>query len=98
MDELRSIPQRELRNNVAEVLRQVEAGARLRVTVRGRPVAELVPLQEDRATFVPWARLRREMAGLLDADDPLAEELSAVRDADDEPEDAFERYERPRGR
>jgi len=41
---MREIPQRELRNNVAAVLREVEAGARVRVTVRGRPVADLVPL------------------------------------------------------
>ena len=29
---------------MSEVLRRVEAGERLRVTVSGRPVAELVPL------------------------------------------------------
>jgi len=40
----REIPQRELRNNVSAVLREVEAGQAVRVTVRGRPVAELVPL------------------------------------------------------
>lgn len=40
----REIPQRELRNNAGAVLREVEAGATVRVTVRGRPVAELVPL------------------------------------------------------
>jgi prevent-host-death family protein len=38
------IPARELRNDVSGVLRRVEAGERLRVTVSGRPVAELVPL------------------------------------------------------
>lgn len=38
------IPQRELRNNVAEVLRRVEAGETLVVTVSGRPVAELRPV------------------------------------------------------
>jgi prevent-host-death family protein len=41
MDDL---PARELRNNVSGVLRRVEAGESLRVTVSGRPVAELVPL------------------------------------------------------
>jgi len=41
---MREIPQRELRNNVSAVLREVEAGKRLRVTVRGRPVADLVPV------------------------------------------------------
>lgn len=42
------IPQRELRNNVSAVLRRVEAGERLTVTVHGRPVAELVPLPRRR--------------------------------------------------
>lgn len=41
---MREIPQRELRNHVSDVLRTVEAGESLRVTVRGRPVADLVPV------------------------------------------------------
>jgi prevent-host-death family protein len=49
---VRSIPQRELRNNIAQVLRQVEAGERIRVTVDGRPVADLVPVGGVRRTFV----------------------------------------------
>jgi prevent-host-death family protein len=35
---------RELGNDVSGVLRRVQSGERLRVTVSGRPVAELVPL------------------------------------------------------
>jgi prevent-host-death family protein len=50
---MRTIPQRELRNNIARVLREVEAGERLRVTVDGRPVADLVPIGGVRRTFVP---------------------------------------------
>ena len=38
-----TIPQKELRNNVAEVLRRAEAGEEFTVTVAGRPVAELGP-------------------------------------------------------
>jgi prevent-host-death family protein len=37
------IPQKELRNNVGEVLRRAEAGERFTITVSGRPVAELGP-------------------------------------------------------
>jgi prevent-host-death family protein len=37
------IPQKELRNNVAEVLRRAEAGEEFTVTVAGRPVAHLGP-------------------------------------------------------
>lgn len=41
----RTIPQRELRNNIAEVLRSAEAGTEFTITVRGRPVARLVPAE-----------------------------------------------------
>jgi prevent-host-death family protein len=37
------IPQKELRNNVAEVLRRAEAGEEFTITVAGRPVAQLGP-------------------------------------------------------
>ena len=48
---MRTIPQRELRNHIGQVLREVEAGERMRVTVDGRPVADLVPI-ERRQKFV----------------------------------------------
>ena len=38
-----TIPQKELRNNVGEVLRRAEAGEEFTVTVAGRPVACLGP-------------------------------------------------------
>jgi prevent-host-death family protein len=41
---------RELRNNVSGVLRRVEAGQRITISVSGRPVAELRPLTEVRWT------------------------------------------------
>jgi prevent-host-death family protein len=40
-----TIPQKELRNNVSDVLRRVEAGETLTVTVSGRPAAQLTPLR-----------------------------------------------------
>ncbi len=46
--ESRTIPQRELRNNVAEVLRRAEAGTEFTITVRGRPVARLGPADRPR--------------------------------------------------
>lgn len=42
------IPQRDLRNEVGRILREVSKGARFRVTVRGRPVADLVPVGVSR--------------------------------------------------
>lgn len=62
---------RELRNHTAEVLRRVEAGERLRITVDRRPVAELVPLPA-RATWVPR---RRALDNLAQADPALRDEL-----------------------
>lgn len=49
----RQIAQRDLRNNVSAVLREVEAGGAVRVTVRGRPVAELVPVSSKREYLSP---------------------------------------------
>lgn len=49
----RDIPQRELRNNVGAVLREVEAGNAFRITVRGRPVAELRPLSGRKSHLTP---------------------------------------------
>lgn len=43
-----TIPQKELRNQVGEVLRRVEAGETLTITVSGRPVAELSPIRRGR--------------------------------------------------
>jgi len=52
-----TIPQKELRNNVGEVLRRAEAGERFTITVAGRPVAELGPA--PRRSWVAGPSLRR---------------------------------------
>jgi prevent-host-death family protein len=43
-----TIPQKELRNHVGEVLRRAEAGEQFTITVSGRPVAELGPIRARR--------------------------------------------------
>jgi prevent-host-death family protein len=50
-----TIPQKELRNNVGEILRRAESGEELIITVAGRPVAQLGPI--GKAHFVPSSRL-----------------------------------------
>lgn len=80
-----SVPQRELRNHTADVLRRVERGERVQITVNGHPVAELGPIQSGRE-FVSSEELRRKFAGLLPPDDPLAAELD---EADTPPRDPF---------
>jgi prevent-host-death family protein len=43
-----TIAQKELRNNVGDVLRRAEAGEEFTITVAGRPVAQLGPAQRRR--------------------------------------------------
>ena len=52
-----TIPLKELRNSVAEVLRRAEAGEAFTITVAGRPVAELGPVQRRR--WLGGAELQR---------------------------------------
>jgi prevent-host-death family protein len=57
----REIPQRELRNDITRVLREVAEGKTVRVTVKGRPVADLIPVSQARrfvarADFEPILR------------------------------------------
>lgn len=52
---------RELRNHTSKVLRRVEGGAHLRVTVNRRPVAEIVPL-DSRPTWVPGEAIRAALS------------------------------------
>ncbi|HEU4361906.1 MAG TPA: type II toxin-antitoxin system prevent-host-death family antitoxin [Mycobacterium sp.] len=67
---------RELRNDVSGVLRRVQAGERLRVTVSGRPVAELVPLPRRDQTM-SWEQFTGHFAGGR-ADPGLSAELSEL--------------------
>jgi prevent-host-death family protein len=46
---MREIGVRELKANLSSVLRRVSEGERVRVTRRGRPVAELVPAMPERS-------------------------------------------------
>jgi len=80
-----TIPQRELRNNVAAVLRAAEAGETFTVTVRGRAVARLGPPGEpaQRRVDVDRETLRRIIA--LSGDDDLAAELDAAEAPVDDP-------------
>ena len=58
----RTITQRELRNECAAVLREVQAGQTLIVTRNGVPVAELRPIQLRR--FVPRVVIAEAAAGI----------------------------------
>lgn len=69
------VPARELRNDVSAVLRRVEAGEHLRVTVSGRPVADLVPLSK-RPRSIPWdAFIQRSDRWLADPGRPKSSRI-----------------------
>jgi len=53
---METIQQKELRNNVAEVLRRAEAGEQFTITVAGRPVAQLGPTSRRRWVSGPALR------------------------------------------
>ena len=76
----RTIPQRELRNNVAAVLRAAEAGETFTVTVRGRPVARVVPPGEPGRPRVDVDRETIVRILGLSVDEALAAELDALEE------------------
>ena len=68
------VPVRELRNHVSEVLRRVEQGETLEVTVQGRPVALLTPI-DARPQTMPASQF---FAGLRQADPGLRTQLAEL--------------------
>jgi len=75
---------RDLRNRTAEVVRRVEAGETLSLTVNRRPVADIVP-HEPRAPWAPSAVVRSIATqtpsdrGLLDdLEDALGQTIDQV--------------------
>lgn len=79
----RVIPQRELRNNVGAILRAVEAGEAFTVTVRGRPVARLVPPGDGPRVDVDRATVLQILGD--PTDDALAADLDAAEAPIDDP-------------
>lgn len=71
------ISQRQLRNEIGEVLRQAEAGQTYTITVRGRPVASLGPPVGGRRTDVDAATVADILSTPIDTDD-LEAELDAA--------------------
>jgi prevent-host-death family protein len=72
---------RELRNKTADLLKRVEAGESMVVTVRGKPVAILAPYRDDTPKWMP----RDELIELLkthSADPGLQKDLELPGDDD----------------
>jgi antitoxin (DNA-binding transcriptional repressor) of toxin-antitoxin stability system len=77
----REVSIRELRNSTASIVAELEAGARLTLTVNRRPVADIVPHSDKPG---PWVA-SREIFGILDqtpADPALLDDLAEVRGLD----------------
>ncbi|MCO5314650.1 MAG: type II toxin-antitoxin system prevent-host-death family antitoxin [Solirubrobacterales bacterium] len=55
------VASRELRNNTAGLLRRVEAGEEIVITVRGKPVARLEPLRPTRRRPIPRAEMAERL-------------------------------------
>lgn len=68
------VASRELRNDTAGVLRRVQAGEEVTVTVNGKPVAQLVPLQRTSRRPIPRAEFVRRLR-TSQADPGLREDL-----------------------
>lgn len=66
------IATRELRNDTAGVLRRVQAGEEVVITVRGVPVAQIMAIVPKRRRWIPGAEMLRRLdvaqadAGLRD--------------------------------
>lgn len=69
-----TIPQKELRNHIGEVLRRAEAGEQFTITVSGRPVAALGPVRARQ--WVPSAQLADLWT--IPPDPTLVEDLQAL--------------------
>ena len=85
---MRTITQRELRNQSAAVMDAVERGETIRITRHGKEVAELRPVASD--AYVDTASILHAFAGLPDID--LAEMRAQEDDlfGVDELESAYE--------
>jgi prevent-host-death family protein len=66
---------RELRNHTADVLRRVEAGESITITVNGVEVANLVPVHRTKRRFIPKEEFLRT---LRQADPGLRDDLALL--------------------
>jgi prevent-host-death family protein len=79
--DMRSISQRELRNDNAAIIRAVEEGESFTVTRRGVPVARVIPIPEADLRRVRAASAETDITALarVEASRPTAEHLDDLR-------------------
>ena len=71
------VASRELRNSTADLLRRVEQGDEIVITTRGKPVAALVSLTQERRRWLPRAELARRLT-TAQADPGLRADLARL--------------------
>jgi len=69
------VPVRELRNNTADVLRRVERGESVTISVNGVEVASLVPIRRGKRRSIPRDEFLRTIRY---ADPGLTDDLAAL--------------------
>ena len=72
-----NVATRELRNDTAGVLRRVQAGESITITVKGEPIAKLVPLGTSRRRRVTWVELLERLPS-IQADPGLRDDLTWI--------------------
>jgi prevent-host-death family protein len=77
------IATRELRNDTAGVLRRVQAGEEVVVTVKGEAVAKLVPIVPERRRWIPKTELL-ELLRTSRADPGLREQVRELSGGPDD--------------
>lgn len=88
---IRSIPQRELRNNIGEILREAEAGVEFTITVRGRPVARLGPADRPRVRQVDVdLEVVRTMLAQTPVDDRFGDAIRELREREEPLDDPWQ--------
>lgn len=73
------VASRELRDNMAGLLRRVQAGEEITVTVSGKPVAQLIPLRQTRRRWLPWSEFVRRLR-VAQADPGFRDDLASLAD------------------
>jgi prevent-host-death family protein len=71
------VASRELRNDTAGLLRRVQAGEEIVITVNGKPSARLVPMQAGRGQWLPRSEMSRRLVS-AQADPRLRDDLAEL--------------------
>jgi prevent-host-death family protein len=74
---------RDLRNRTSDVVERVEAGETITLTVRGRPVADIVPHAQRRHAILAGELIARLQEDLVDLPQGPAEPRTLPVDSDD---------------